>query len=188
MFFIAAALRERCDEGIMSSLNKLIGSSGIGNAFEITAHAKLLASSECHCCLGVDGILAHLPLGGRRKVLIRTSSDISFLKVGQYGFPTICNFPLVDAVLPPDIALNMTIGKSHRGAVSKLTEIACAMRISLNQLKMVFVVPEDMIGNFQFPGDLGDALLFLTTPSDITEDALAALRTINKISKSRSSK
>jgi len=184
LFFIAAALDERFGEAIMSSLKKLFGASGIGNAFEMTAHKNRLASNELHFCFKEDGKIVELPLGGRPKVLVRTIADLSQLKVGEYGFPTICNFPLVDAVLPPDIALNMTIGNSHKGAALKLAQITQAMGINTNQLKLVFIVPQDVIGSFQFPRDLGDAQLFLTTPDYITEVALAALRPISKKRKS----
>jgi len=172
MSFIAASLQENYDKTIISSLLKLFGSSGIGNAFEMTAHAKLLASSGMHSCLDLNGNVVNLPLGSRQKVFVRKIEDIKCLKEGQYGFPTICNFPLVDAILAPDIALNMTIGKSHRGAISKLKEITSALRIASNQLKMVFVVPKDSIRAFIFPKDLGDTQVFLTTADKITEDAL----------------
>ena len=172
MSFIAASLQENYDKTIISSLLKLFGSSGIGNAFEMTAHAKLLASSGMHSCLDLNGNLVNLPLGSRQKVFVRTIADLQSLVKGQYGFPTICNFPLVDAILAPDIALNMTIGKSHRGAISKLNDITNALGIASNQLKMVFVVPKDSIKTFIFPKDLGDTQVFLTTADEITEDAL----------------
>ena len=129
LFFIAAALQERFDETIMSSLKKLFGASGIGNAFEMMAHKTLLASSEHHLCLDVKGNVVDLSLGGRAKVFVRTIADLSQLEDREYGFPTICNFPLVDAVLPPDIALNMTVGNYHKGAALRLPEITDAMRI-----------------------------------------------------------
>ena len=181
MSFIAASLQKNYDQTIMSSLMKLFGPSGIGNAFEITAHSKLLASNKInHWCVGVDGILVELPLGNRSKVLVRTIEDLTALDKGQYGFPTICNFPLVDAVLPPDIALNMTIGKTHRGAASKLNNITDALGINSNQLKMVFVVPYNSISEFTFPNDLGNVQLFLTTADEISKGTLMALRPITK--------
>jgi hypothetical protein len=121
-------------------------------------------------------------------VLVRTIADLSQLKDGEYGFPTICNFPLVDAVLPPDIALNMTVGNYHKGAALRLPEITGAMRIDANQFKIVFVVPQEGIRGFQFPKDLGDAQLFLTTPDFITKNALEALRSSTKKRKSSDSK
>ena len=181
MSFIAALLQENYDKTIISSLLKLFGSSGIGNAFEVTAHAKLLASSEMHSCLDINGNSVNLPLGGRQKVFLRKIEDLESLEEGQYGFPTICNFPLVDAILAPDIALNMTIGKSHRGAISKLKEITSALRIASNQLKIVFVVPKDSISAFIFPKDLGDTQVFLTTADEITENALRNLRRKRKV-------
>jgi hypothetical protein len=188
LFFIAAALQERCDETIMSSLKKLFGASGIGNAFEMVAHKNLLASNEIHLCLDAKGNVVELSLGGRTKVLVRTIADLSQLKDGEYGFPTICNFPLVDAVLPPDIALNMTVGNYHKGAALRLPEITGAMRIDANQFKIVFVVPQEGIRDFQFPKDLGDAQMFLTTPDCITKNALEALRPSTKKRKSSDSK
>ena len=58
----------------MSSLKKLFDASGTGNAFEVMAHK--LASSELHCCLREDGSVDQLSLGGRTKVLVRTTANL----------------------------------------------------------------------------------------------------------------
>jgi hypothetical protein len=56
MSFITASLQECHDKSILLSLSKLFGSSGIGNAFEMTAHANLLESNEyTHWCIGAEG-------------------------------------------------------------------------------------------------------------------------------------
>ena len=38
------------------------------------------------------------------------------LRVGTYGIPFRSNFPLIDAVVQPDILINFTIAKFHKGA------------------------------------------------------------------------
>ena len=76
MSFIAASLQEKYDKTIISSLLKLFGSSGIGNAFEVTAHAKLSASSTMHNCLDLNGNLVKLPLGSRQKAFVRKIEDL----------------------------------------------------------------------------------------------------------------
>ena len=47
-----------------------------------------------------DEIIAPKP---RRKVFIRTVEDISLLTPNDYGIPMIPKFPLVDAIIAPNI-------------------------------------------------------------------------------------
>ena len=74
-------------------------------------------------------------------MLVRATADFSQLRDREYDFPSTCNFPLVDAVLPPDVVLSMTVGSYHKGAALRLPEVAGAVRAGASQLKMVLVAP-----------------------------------------------
>ena len=58
-----------------------------------------------------------------RKVLIRRIEDIGNLLRSDYGLPIISNFPLIDAVIQPNVLLQMTEGRSHKGAKTALESI-----------------------------------------------------------------
>eukprot|EP01040_Poterioochromonas_malhamensis_P004148 gene4149-4441_t len=53
----------------------------------------------------------------KRKVFIRKIEDIRLLTPYEdYGIPVIPNFPLIDAVIGPNLFLQMTVSYSHEGA------------------------------------------------------------------------
>ena len=128
-----------------------------------------------HWCRKSTGRYHELPLGKRRKVLIRNVEDIATLRDGDYGLPTISNFPLVDAVLPSAFSLQMTTSKRHDVSNSNLTGILNALHIKASNFSLVFVVPQDIISAFKFPENLGAVNMFVTIPHAVTQDALKQL-------------
>ena len=71
------------------------------------------------------------------------------LQDGEYGLPTVANFPVVDAIIKPDILLQMTISDSHETkSIDKLYEILEAMKIET--AKMIFVVSAVHFEKFRY--------------------------------------
>ena len=173
--FVAGTIVKRLEASVIAQVSKLFGSSGVGNAFEFVSHAMLAESNEMHWCLKSDGGFYELPLGKRRKVLIRNVEDIASLREGDYGLPTISNFPLVDAILPPAFSLQMTTSKRHEVSNTNLTGILDALQINASDFSLVFVVPEDILSVFKFPENLGTVTMYVTIPQTVTKKALSQL-------------
>jgi len=177
---LSEKLQKSFEGSILSRLHELFGASGMGNAFEYISHAQLVETDEMHWCLSSSGDCCQLALGNRRKKLIRNIGDIGNIHDGDYGLPTICNFPILDAILPPNIGLQMTIGSSHRGSVRRLPEILAMLNLSAADFTIVFIVPEDVLAHFNFPRNLGEVNLYVTVPSAFSEDAFRKLRLTRK--------
>jgi hypothetical protein len=99
-------------------------------------------------------------------VPVRTIEDIKKLGHNDYGLPSICNYPLIDSVLKPSITTQMTISKSHRGAIGKLNQIKRSMELENEQIKMIFFATENSAGAFVFPStsDLPNTDMYVTVP------------------------
>ena len=89
--------------------------------------------------------------------------------------PTICNFPIIDAVLPPAMGLQMTTSHTHTGSITRLPEILGALKIAAQDFTVVFVVPEDVLPGFSFPSNLGAVKMYVTVPTAVTRDAFEKL-------------
>ncbi len=78
------------------------------------------------------------------------------MKEGDYGFPITSNFPLVDAVVFPNILLQFTTSQTHKGASKKLKEILDQLKKLSKELEpvMVFVVPQKIISDFVLDSSL----------------------------------
>ena len=174
---VAGKLEERFEADVMKKLEHLFGASGMGNAFEFTTHELLLKLQAApHWCYKSTGEYVQLPLGNRRKVLIRGVGDISSLRDDAYGLPTICNFPIIDAVLPPAMGLQMTTSHTHAGSIERLPEILGALKITAAEdFTVVFVVPEGILPGFTFPSNLGAVKMYVTIPTAVTRDAFTQL-------------
>lgn len=116
-----------------------IWKSGEGIAFERVAHEwiyQTLQKGEVitaeHLCERGRGQKKHnfeISHQLKRKVFIRKIEDIRLLTPYEdYGIPVIPNFPLIDAVIGPNLFLQMTVSYSHEGAVSKLPHILTELR------------------------------------------------------------
>jgi hypothetical protein len=95
-------------------------------------------------CLGTDGCL-ELQFGGKKRVFIRSIEDIRHLKEGDYGLLVIPNFPLVDAVIPPNIVLQMTTSQQHEGSVKALEPNAASLNLRIDQRSTIYIVPADKV-------------------------------------------
>jgi hypothetical protein len=94
--------------------------------FEETSHWRLLNSTGDHYCLRVcDRQVVPLPLGNRKLTMFHNVADVCNIPASApvYALPSICNFPILDAILPPRYGLQMTIAKNHEVSTSKLADI-----------------------------------------------------------------
>ena len=103
---------------------------------------------------------------------IRSIDDMKSLKAGYYGLPVFDNFPLVDAIIQPNILVQYaTSPEDHKGAVNKLESIRNnLLEKDPTKHMMIFVIPIENIETFKFQTDL-DILQFVTTSSQVASVA-----------------
>jgi hypothetical protein len=174
---VAGKLQESVDSNVMRTLSSLFGASGMmmGSTFQYTAHAAF-ANIESVWCKTSTGEIEELPLGKRTVKRIRNVNDIENLTKDDYGLPAICNFPLIDAVLPPHTGLQMTTSTSHQVSATSLPSILAKLGIGSEQFQLVFVVPDDVLASFTFPSGLGNNVkMFVTVPKAMTKSAFRTL-------------
>ena len=102
--------------------------------------------------------------------LFRSIEDIGTLEEGKYGLPVFSNFPLVDAVVQPNMLLQMTVAPTnHKDAVERLNDIRGHLKGDENTHMMIFVVPYDNLGTFKRQNDLGDIKQFIFCPDPVID-------------------
>jgi hypothetical protein len=108
---------------------------------------------------------------------LRNIDDIGFLLPGKYGLPITSNFPLVDAIIQPNMLLQMTVSaQKHRGAdMGKLS----AIRDQLME-KDVSVVPRKSLKTFQYQEDLDDISQYLLCPDPSVQNRKRKQKTNGK--------
>jgi hypothetical protein len=160
MSFVAGEILRRQDSTIKETLKSVIGGSGLGYAFEYLGHRELLREGErrTYQVIGLGrgnkgfetDFLFPLRLQKFRKI-----EDIHLLADGCYGMPYVCNFPIIDAVIQPDILLQYCTGKIHNGASSMLATIREQLHEKdRKKHKMIFI--NDNVVDFGQQVDLGD--------------------------------
>jgi len=170
------------DANVIETLASIIGASGMGFGFEYVAHQDILKSNKPYFCVplqqsSTESSIKEIQLGNKRKVLIRSIEDIGSLRIGEYGLPTTPNFPLVDAIIPPNILLQMTTSDKHYGAVNRLSDIAKALKIQINKLIMIFVTPKESFKNFKFVDKLTNVRQqYVTLSTQSTKSVIETLR------------
>lgn len=173
---VASKLKEEFETDVIDSLKNLFGSSGMGNAFEYTSHVVLANANAEHICLTSEGTYVKVALGNRHKVLIRNVADIANLQVGDRGVPTTCNFPFVDEVIPPNLGVQFTTGRTHKVPNTSGPQIIQALGLaSWAEFMVVFVVPRNVLPLFRFPTNLGAMKMSVTVPEVTTDKAFKAL-------------
>eukprot|EP01033_Poteriospumella_lacustris_P017567 gene17567-12571_t len=174
---VASKLKETFAADVIENLQYLFGSSGTGNAFEYTSHVVLADLNNEQICWTSKGKYKKVKLGDKRKVLIRNVADIADLEEGGRGIPTICNFPFIDQVIPPNIGVQFTTSHSHEVSNKCVPDILEALGLTDGaEFMLVFVVPPEILPDFHFPGNLGHMEMCVTVPEAITEKAFKGLR------------
>jgi hypothetical protein len=168
---LAGMIINERNNDMSSKLKAIFDSSGMGNAFESFGHKKLTQSCVNYILrplmntrpkklsTSVISINFKLPI-----MLIRCVGDIGTLNQGFYGLPTISNFPLIDAVIQPNILLQFTVSPDkHKGASNKLNEIRSHLNEkNFSKHMMVFIIPYENRDSFKFQQDLSDIKQYIT--------------------------
>ena len=138
---------------VMRGTNPLYGTIR-GKCFEVLAHEKLAAGGEFKM-----RVITAAPGGSTDRVFQRTTpqcfpsnrpEDLVALRnepAGGYWRPPALNFPVIDALMLPNILFQMTVSEKHDVDESKLKIILGAL--SLDSAELLFVVPPDKFTVFQ---------------------------------------
>jgi len=176
MQMLAGEICETRELAIATALEQMVGTSGIGNAFECLGHRKLV---QCAQPVLLKPLLEKLP--DERPVFetaqfnlpviaFRSVEEISNLPNGTYGLPMTPNFPVSDAVVQPDTLLQYTTSLKHKGSVENLDlQRAQLTEKDRSKHKFVFVVPKKNVRDFRYQANLGDIRQFicLSEPSAV---------------------
>ena len=157
MELLAGAIFEDRSNDIAEELRRIIRSSGEGNLFESLGHRKLLKSLVPFT---LKPLLNPLPNDkpafpsaqfNLSAVLFNTIAEITHLPDGTYGLPVTGNFPLVDAIVQPNMMIQFTISPTgHTGSVKNLPDICAGLHEKdLTKVKFVFVIPKDNVASFR---------------------------------------
>jgi hypothetical protein len=84
----------------------------------------------------------------KRVVRIRSVSDIESLEEGDYGLPTVSNFPFLDAVVKPSYLFQDTIAKDRHPSIAKVPEILKALKKNTTDSGPVMLVNTLATDNF----------------------------------------
>lgn len=161
----AAILEESSESGLTQLQNILSKSnSAFGAVFERCAHQKIFESLRARRKLPIQRLQenqcvagGHLSQVVSRKVIIRSVEDISKLSVGDYGILDIPDFPLVGAIIKPNIILHMYAGDGPDHNSENLMETLQKIQKMLGgrcaDHMMVFVINSEN-QQFRLQGDL----------------------------------
>jgi hypothetical protein len=154
---LAQHILDQRESSLKEALRSVVTASGIGYCFEYLGHKEMLRGSHSFKVYGKGqgnaGFEWNLPQLRLQK--FRRLEDIKGLKRGSYGIPYRSNFPLIDAVVQPDILINFTIAKLHKGASSEL-ETLRGYLIEKDRNKQKFIWMVEDAEKFSKQDDLGD--------------------------------
>jgi hypothetical protein len=133
-----------------------------GCFFEALAHERLAAGGSFPTRLlipRVTGLQGELPMTsrltlGQKQTRRFSGADPSALRLllshapGDYCRPLANTFPVLDALILPNVLLQMTVSESHSVNEAKLAEILDALQIS-GIAELLFVVPPDKFDEFK---------------------------------------
>jgi hypothetical protein len=176
MEILASKIYEKREASMFAEIEKLVGSSGVGNFFESVSHVQLTTSKTSFNLLSLHKKFArnapqNLSFKFPERVLrLRQVEDIAGLPIGTYGLPVVSNFPLVDAIVQPNVLLQMTVSEErHRGAVDCLEDIRKGLsEKDPSKHIMVFVVPQKNMKTFKYQNDLQDIQQFVMCPDPVS--------------------
>lgn len=166
------------ETSLYGELEKLMGPSGMGAVFEGITHVKLTSSDTPFDLVplhpkGAKNVSRDSVLFDLKKPVVKRLKgveDISSLPLGSYGLPIFSNFPLVDAIIQPNVLLQMTISTcKHKGAIERLSDIRAELtEKEQSEHMMVFVVPRKNMKTFQYQSDLAGIRQFLMCPEFVS--------------------
>jgi hypothetical protein len=133
-----------------------------GCFFEALAHERLAAGGSFPTRLliprvtGLQGplpIMSSLTLGQKQTKRFSGTDPsalrplLSYYAPGDYCRPLADTFPVLDALILPNILLQMTVSESHSVNEAKLAEIVHALQTET--VELLFIVPTDKFDEFK---------------------------------------
>jgi hypothetical protein len=177
MEILGSRILDKKETTMCTAIKNLIGNSGFGQVFENIAHIKLTSSSETFYSLrplhkkgarnvSNDLIQVQFP---STVVRLRSVDDVHNLRDDTYGLPVTSNFLLVDAIVQPNVLLQMTVCEErHKGAVDQLPLLRGKLsERDKTKHMMVFVVPRENLKGFKCHADLGTIPQFVMCPDQV---------------------
>jgi len=159
MEIIATNIKNHKEATTFIELKAILESCDMGTMFENLAHKKFTRPGFVgsaiplyqKCARNVDREVKEVLLGFPVMVVLN-AKEIHLLEERYYGLPAVHNFPLIDAVIQPNILLQMTASpKSHHGEVGKLEFIREQLsEKDPSKHMMIFVVPKSSLNIFQY--------------------------------------
>ena len=173
MEFLASVILNKKEVSMYEEIKRIAGESGLGIMFENIAHSQLTCSDidfdlePLHKRNSKNVTRDAISMNFHKPVLhLRSIDDIRFLLPGQYGLPITSNFPLVNAIIQPNILLQMTVSpENHKGAVDKLSSIREKLTGAPSEHMMIFVVPRKNLKTFKYQEDLDGISQYLLCPA-----------------------
>jgi hypothetical protein len=178
MELLGSIILDKKETTMCEAIEDLVGKSGLGNLFESTAHVKLTTSSAPFTLTPLhkknarnvsrDAVSFQCP---NTIVRLRSEDGVSSLPGGVYGLPVNNCFPLVDAIVQPNILLQMTVSEErHAGAVEQLPHIRGQLSEKDDtKHMMVFVVPQKNLSKFKHHKNLDAIPQFVMCPDKVVE-------------------
>jgi hypothetical protein len=173
--FLEVVVGAVCNErqgNLDTTLRKLFG-SGVRNSFEHEALYQLVNSQLLLYCRSQDGSSKCFDLREKSIATFRNVDDVKSIanKIDTCCIPDICNFPILDAIVPKEVGLQFTIASTHEVSNTKLRSILSQLDIRAADFSIIFVVPGNIVSSFKFPTNLGKCKLYVTSP-DCNTDAV----------------
>eukprot|EP01031_Cornospumella_fuschlensis_P023392 gene23392-28384_t len=176
MKLFAGYLCEEKEALLWNALRGVFGASGEGVAFESVGHKKLTTTNATYTAVNLKKGMRHdnraksfaksffdLPRWRIRKV-----EDIASLPDDHYGLPLFSNFPVVDAIIQPNILLQFTVAATHGNASDETwyEQIRAGLRGDKSSHKMIFIIKEENVGKFVHVGTPPDLQCYymISTP------------------------
>lgn len=177
---------------VLQALKLIFAGSGMGFAFEYEVHRSILESKSSYWCLELTSTSVartnntlEISLQSLSVKHIRSIEDLGSLKVGEYGLPTITNFPFGDAFVKLQngrvVIIQATIKTKHEGAISKLKKITKAMKVENNNTVLLTMVPVEQIPSFSYQKSVNMIKQLISTSApQASSDAIKLLAGIMK--------
>lgn len=176
MEILGSIILDKKETTMYNAIKNLIGNSGFGQVFENIAHMKLTSSKASYSVkplhkkgarnVSSDPIQFQFP---STVVRLRSVDDVHNLRNDTYGLPVTSNFPLVDAIVQPNILLQMTVSEErHKGAVDQLPRLREQLsEQDQTKHRMIFVVPQKNLQKFKHQENLSNIPQFIMCPDEV---------------------
>ena len=176
MKYVCGRLVQAYQRTIENRIRDMFGGSGTGILFESMAfdtmyqnlkdgHSYHLQPVTRNTEVTRNTDVSTLHYDVKRKVLIRTISDIQNLESGDVGVPVVGNFPVADFVVGTNL-LQMTVATSHSVKEERLEEFCAAL--GTNSPRLIFVTQAKNVNSFTGCPSLTSGIQQYVTTPDIT--------------------